>query len=223
MAKLGQNEVEVRWFGHACFSISTDRVTIVTDPFDQSVGYRLPELSADVLLISHDHFDHAYTRSVRAKQTYKGNILAGGKALTGATIKSIPSWHDTSEGRQRGPNTIWRIDIDGTIFAHLGDLGHLLDRIQLDALGKVNVLFIPVGGVYTIDAQTATRLLDLIKPNIAIPMHYSPAEARISLGLASVEGFLRDKRDVFRAKDNSTIIRRDDLPAPTKIIVLKYT
>jgi L-ascorbate metabolism protein UlaG (beta-lactamase superfamily) len=220
--KLKENEIKIEWFGHACFKVSTNKVSIVIDPFDHSVGYKVPDLTADVLLMSHDHFDHSYAKAVRAKDSFKGNALPGGKNITGGNIKSISTWHDTSRGSQRGANAIWRIELEGTVLAHLGDLGHILDRTQLDLLGKVNILFIPVGGVYTITSNEANRIVETIKPNIAVPMHYSPLEVRISLGLDRVDSLLNDKKDVSRLDTNNIVIRKDDFPKPTRILVFKY-
>ncbi|MCF0138079.1 MAG: MBL fold metallo-hydrolase [Oscillospiraceae bacterium] len=159
--------MKLTWYGHACFRLETDRGSLVFDPYEDDYlpGLRLPKLSADAVICSHGHGDHSN---------------AGGVELTGAShglgITQIPCFHDEVRGLKRGRNLITVAEAEGKRVAHLGDLGHQLSRSQLRELGAVDVLLIPVGGIYTLDAAEAKKLCDLVKPRCIVPMHYRCGE-----------------------------------------------
>ena len=163
--------MKISWLGHSCFRIEdgSGRV-VVTDPFDEAVGYPLPKTKADVVTISHDHHDHNNVR------TLKGNPAVvrgpGKKAAAGIEFRGIASYHDDQGGKRRGKNTIFYFEMDGIRVCHLGDLGHLLSEEDAAALGEVDVLMIPVGGVYTLDAGGAKKVVGQIRPKVVIPMHF---------------------------------------------------
>ena len=146
--------MNIRWLGHSSFLITTDAgVRILTDPFDESVGYPVPHVEADVVTISHEHADHNHRSGVA------GNPIIvdqpGEHDVCGVRITGYATWHDAEQGARRGRNTVFTYLIDGLHVLHLGDLGCQLEESQLKRLGAVDVLMVPVGGLYTIDAQAA--------------------------------------------------------------------
>ena len=155
--------MKIIWHGHACFELVTDEGSLLLDPYADGYvrGLKLPPVCADAVICSHSHSDHSAAELVQ---------------LTGKTprftVERIPSWHDECCGRKRGENMITVIEAEGMRICHLGDLGHELSAEQLDAIGKIDVLMIPVGGVYTIDAPTAKRVAEAIAPTVTVPMHY---------------------------------------------------
>ena len=175
--------MEIRYYGHSCFAlIGKDGTSILTDPYTK-VGYELPAgLSADALTISHGHFDHCFTQAIAAKQVINGS----GKQAE--NIVGIDSYHDPKQGALRGRNIIYKITVDGITFCHMGDLGESCSNALLQAIGKVDVLLIPVGGTYTIDAVQAKEYVDKINPKTVIPMHYKPSDG--ALDIQSADEFL---------------------------------
>ena len=168
--------MNIEWYGHAAFKITTENGTrIIIDPYqsgfsDGALSYRTIDDEADIVITSHDHGDHNYTKSIRGK--YDHIKKQGSFELKGVKIETLPTFHDTSSGKERGDNLLTVISADGITLLHLGDLGHDLDPKMIKKIGKVDVLFLPVGGFYTIDAQAATKIMNSIRPSITIPMHY---------------------------------------------------
>lgn len=178
--------MKIVWHGHSCFEIR-DGITVVTDPHDgKSIGIKPPVVKADVVLVSHDHFDHNCIRIVKGDPQI---ITDCGETVIGdLKIRGVPTFHDKEEGSKRGKNTIFCFEMDDIKFCHCGDLGHLLTEKQAEAIGPVDVLFIPVGGVFTIDSQDAKRVIETIKPSVVIPMHYHVGG--LSISVDSIDSFL---------------------------------
>lgn len=179
--------MKIRWLGHSCFCIISESDTrIITDPFAPSVGYKIPEVEADLVLVSHSHYDHNCTQWV------KGNFEVisrdGEYSFKDISVKGINTFHDKAEGKKRGQNTVFNIKIEGINVCHLGDLGHMPDKSQIEEIGRVDILLIPVGGIFTIDAQEAVRVVKLLKPEIVIPMHYMTKD--LSFKLDKVDRFV---------------------------------
>ncbi|MBI2266607.1 MAG: MBL fold metallo-hydrolase [Armatimonadetes bacterium] len=176
---------QLTWHGQACFTIVTpDGVRILIDPPDPSVGFPGPAGSFDVVLISHEHFDHNYTAGLPKGQRVIRGLTDGGKhvsqvniSVKGTQITTVPSFHDKNKGKDRGLNTIFVVQSKGKRLVHLGDLGHTLT--PSGALGKVDILLIPVGGFYTIDATEAKEVVDALKPGAVIPMHYKTPKSSV--------------------------------------------
>jgi len=163
--------VKIQWLGHACFKITTGAgITILTDPFDRTVGYPVPQVAADIVTVSHQHFDHNAVNLLTGDPQIVQS--AGQHTLGNIIIQGIPSYHDPHRGAERGENLIFVIEADNLRIGHLGDLGHLLEEEQVSSIGHLDVLLVPVGGYYTIDAAEAVRVVDQIKPRFVIPMHY---------------------------------------------------
>ena len=219
--------VTVQWYGQASFVITgKDGFRVVTDPykpggFDGAISYKPITVSADVVTVSHEHLDHNYPQAIGGNPT----ILRKPEKETVKEIEfiGIDSFHDKAFGVERGENTIFKFTLDGITFCHLGDLGTTLSKSQIEQIGKINVLMIPVGGTYTIDWQDAWKVVNQLKPNIVIPMHYKTDAIKIPL--AGVTEFLSEggKKKEF---DSSTMAKlelsKDKLQKPTQIIVMQY-
>ena len=160
------------WNGHSEFLLeSADGYRVLTDPFDDHVGYPMRRVKADAVTVSHGHGDHSYT----AKVTGQPMILTqpGTTFLTpDVTVSSVSAYHDDAEGTKRGNTLLTVIEMDGLRIAHLGDLGSPLDQDQAEFLKDVDILLVPVGGYYTIDARQAAETVRAIRPKVVIPMHY---------------------------------------------------
>ncbi len=163
--------MEISRLGHSSFKIRGKTATVVTDPFDPSaVGIKYPKVEADIVTVSHSHSDHNFTQNVSGSPY----IISGPGEYEklGVFVKGILSYHDNNQGQERGRNTIYRMEIDKIHLAHLGDLGHKLTDDQSDQLSDVDILFIPVGGFYTINSAQGAEIIAQIEPKIVIPMHY---------------------------------------------------
>ena len=172
--------MKIEYLGHSCFKITAkDGTSVLTDPYTR-VGYELPQnISADIVTVSHSHFDHNYIRAVVGKP--KMITTTDRQSLNGIQIEGISSWHDERGGALRGANILFKMDIDGLCICHLGDLGEPCSPSIIKAIGKVDILLIPVGGTYTIDAITAKRFVDEIAPKMVIPMHYRPNDGTLDI------------------------------------------
>lgn len=213
----GFEMVIITWYGHAMYEIKGERVSIVTDPF-KGIGLPEPTLTADIVLSSHSHSDHGATELVEGAQTLKEFV--GETTIAGVPIKGVATFHDEASGAQRGKNSVYVFEIDGLRFCHLGDLGHPLTPEQLEIIGDVDILLIPVGGTYTIDAHAATREVEKLAPKIVIPMHVKLPG--LSVNVAPVDGFLAGKDNVEMIYTNSIELTKSDIPASTTIKVLKF-
>ncbi|WP_024833343.1 MBL fold metallo-hydrolase [Ruminiclostridium josui] len=210
--------MKIKWFGHSCFLITSDNGTrILTDPFDETVGYSLPHTEAEIVTVSHNHFDHANVGVV--KGDFKHIKDAGNFTHGDIGIKGISTFHDELSGTKRGTNIVFVYSIDGMSICHLGDLGHALSQEQLKEIGKVDVLLIPIGGVYTIDGDTAIEVIKSINPRISIPMHYKTKH--LSFELAELQSFM-EKMDGKKYPSNEITINEDNLSEYPKVVALDY-
>jgi len=212
--------VKIKYLGHAAFVITSDRgVKVITDPYGTSPDLTYGEItgSADIVTVSHDHLDHCNVAAV------KGNpeVLrrAASSTVKGIKFKGITSYHDHAGGRMRGGNVIFCFEVDGVKVCHLGDLGHRLDDKQTAEIDGVDILLIPVGGYYTIDAKIATEVCNQLKPGVIFPMHY-----RTDKGIPNIAGvgeFLRGKPKVKWLDTSQVEFKAGELPDAGQIIVLK--
>lgn len=210
--------MRIKYLGHACFIIISDGgVKIITDPYASGGGLDYGEIreSADIVTVSHAHSDHNNAAAIPGNP----KIVRGAATVKGIEFKAIPCAHDDAGGKLRGKNTIFSFEVDGIRVCHLGDLGHQLSEDQLAELDQVDILLIPVGGFYTIDAKIATELCDQLKPKVVIPMHYKTDKC--AYPIAGVEEFLQGKKEVTRLDASQAEFRVGELPATTRIIVLK--
>ncbi|MHC1601377.1 MAG: MBL fold metallo-hydrolase [Candidatus Nezhaarchaeales archaeon] len=209
--------ITIVWHGHACFEIRNS-VTVVIDPHDGSLGIKPPSAKADIVLISHRHFDHANGLSYVKKNDTIVINQPGTYEVKGIKVTGIATYHDDSRGAKRGPNTVYAFEMEGIKFCHLGDLGHVLTEDQVNALKPIDVLMVPVGGVFTIDAKQADEVVKLLSPRIVIPMHYKVPG--LDLPIAGVEKFIAGKTNVEKVPSNAYEITKEALPKELKIVVL---
>lgn len=211
--------VSVKWLGHACFEIR-NKVTIVTDPHDgKGIGIEPPKSKGDIVLISHKHHDHIDGAPLVTKDDSEVIIsFIGEKTVKDIQIKGVKSYHDPTSGSQRGENSIYVFSLEGISFCCLGDLGQILSSKQLAEIGEIDVLMIPVGGTYTLDADEAFQVAEKINPRIIIPMHY--LIPGLSLPIAGVDDFLKGKKNIKRIDSNTFTVTKETLPEETEIVVL---
>ncbi len=210
--------MKIKWLGHASFLIEAENgIKIVTDPFDESVGYKIPNIEADIVTVSHSHYDHNAIDNV--KGNFKIVDKEGKTEIKGINILGLNSWHDELKGMKRGKNIIFVIEVDGIKVCHLGDLGHMISK---DLVPNVNVLLIPVGGFFTIDSTTAKGIIDLIKPNLVIPMHYKTKVMGASFPIDTVEPFIKLFDNVEKVNSNFIELEKDKLPKATLIKILDF-
>ena len=213
--------MKIRYLGHSSFQlIESTGTTIVTDPYSSSLGSEMPAVTADAVTVSHHHYDHDAVERVGGKPPVIDK--EGSYELDGVDINSIRSFHDPEGGRLRGENIIFKFSMDGIEVCHLGDIGEECSTELIEALLPVDVLLIPVGGTYTIDAEQAKEYVDRIMPDIVIPMHYR--EKGKKLDVDRVEEFtdLFDEEEVDFEGGSEIDISREDLGGDTtRIIVME--
>lgn len=210
----------ITWLGHACFKLQdktgSDGITIVTDPFNSTTGLKPPRLEADILTISHGHHDHSNREAV------KGNPFvidtAGEYEIKGVAIEGVEAFHDDKKGGERGKNIIYRIDMDDITVVHLGDLGQTLEPKQLESLVGADILMIPVGGKYTLDAKKAVEVVSQIEPRIVIPMHYKVPG--LKLDIDGVEKFVKELGLKPRQEDKLKISKKDLPQEEMELVIL---
>lgn len=212
----------ITWLGHSCFKlqdkIGADGVTLITDPYSEETGLKLPSLEADLVTISHDHDDHNNVSAVKGNPRVIN--CAGEYDVKGIFVEGIDSFHDEANGEKRGGNIIYRIEIDDISIAHLGDLAHTLDNTELEKLVGTDILLIPVGGHYTLDAKKAVEVISQIEPRMVIPMHYRHPEVKIELD--DLEKFIKEL-GVVPTHEEKLKISKKDLPAEEmELVVLSF-
>lgn len=207
----------IRWHGHSCFELR-DSATIITDPHDgRSIGIPVPNLKGNIVLVSHDHFDHNVARMVKGSNVsvIREPVMT---VENGVRVQGIETFHDTNSGAKRGRNIVYRIELDGMSFCHLGDLGHMLSQDQISEIQPIDVLFIPVGNVFTLDVQSAITLAKTIAPKVIVPMHYRIGG--LSLSIRPVGDFLKGfSEDQIAKVGNEVEFKQEDLPESTEVWV----
>lgn len=209
--------MRIRWHGHACFEIENQKV-IVTDPHDgKSIGIRAPQVKGEIILISHDHFDHNAVRIVE-KEDSEVVKEPGDFTFDGVKVQGFSTYHDKHEGERRGENIVYRFESDGISFCHLGDLGHMLSDEMVEKIQPVDFLFIPIGGTFTIEPEEAVEVIEKIDPSIAVPMHFKIGG--LSLDIKNVEPFLSHYREEKIHKVGVELdFIHSDLPESTEVWV----
>lgn len=183
--------MEISYIGHSSFLLKTKDCRVVTDPFGPSTGMVFPKTMADIITLSHNHDDHNYVAGVQGEPMVFD--WPGEFEKKGVRIFGFQSFHDTKQGEERGENTIYKFEIDGLTILHAGDLGHLPDDKLIEAIGEIDILIIPVGGTYSLDAKQAVDTAKKLDPSIVIPMHFGTEKLNTELGaqLAPVTEFLK--------------------------------
>jgi L-ascorbate metabolism protein UlaG (beta-lactamase superfamily) len=227
--KAMESGVTIQYYGHACFVVTDSKGTrVALDPYGEGVGYPRLSLTADICLVSHDHFDHNNTAAVSGSPEIirtEGPHTAKGISILGVTA----SHHEPGQHAERGNVVMFRWVMDGIALLHCGDLGTPLNEDQIKAVSPVDILMVPVGGFYTIDASAAVQVVDDLKPRVVIPMHYQTEDSAAKLSqLAKVDAFLQTIPSawvVARLQTNSVVIPKAELEkkdAPIKVIVMGY-
>ena len=215
--------MKIVWYGQACFRLicktnNGDKITIVTDPFDKSIGLSPPRGNADIVTVSHDHYDHNNTKALSGSPFIVEG--PGEYDVKGVFIKGIYSFHDNSKGEERGANTIYLIKTEDLKICHLGDLGQKeLSSVQLNEIGDVDILMIPVGGIYTINGNEAVQIINQIEPSVVIPMHYKIPKLNIKLN--KIDNFLEEIGAEAEKTEELSIQKKDLLEEEMKIVVMK--
>ncbi|MEG1547977.1 MAG: MBL fold metallo-hydrolase [Clostridia bacterium] len=212
--------MEIKWLGHSCFLlISENGVRVLMDPPSPVTGYTIEPVDTDVVTISHDHEDHNYYELAKGNpQCIKD---AGKHTIKGVDITGIPVWHDEVHGAKRGPNMMYIVEMDNMRILHAGDLGHELDAQTAQAVGNIDVLLTPIGGVYTIDHNQAIDLANMLKPKVVIPMHYKTPDVIYKLG--GLLPFLNAAKDcaIHRLRQCEATLTKESL-GNDRIITLAY-
>ncbi len=219
--------MKLKWLGHAAFVIESGGPKILIDPFGEDVPYPSIKETADVVTLSHEHDDHNAAHLVqgdfqvlRALDEQTGKARRIKEEIAGVVFRSVPSFHDDKKGALRGENGIFVIDADGLTLAHLGDLGEKLTASQVKEMGDVDLLFIPVGGYYTIDAAIAKEVVNQVNPRIVVPMHYKTKYIE-SWPIATVDDFLDSMDNVLRLDGCEATVEKGTLPDKTEVWVFK--
>lgn len=224
----GMNEMELKlqYLGHAAFLMEVGETVFLMDPYAPNCGYGQLEVEADYVTVSHEHMDHNYLAAAPGARPIRGLSPDGlgwedvSLTLGGVDIFTIPTYHDDAGGKLRGRNAVFVFEGAGLRLAHLGDLGHTLNQEQLDKLGRVDVLLIPVGGHFTIDASEAGEIISALEPAIVVPMHYRTGATR-NWPIAPLDDFLKEIDAVQERKDSAVMIRKDALPQETAIWLME--
>jgi L-ascorbate metabolism protein UlaG (beta-lactamase superfamily) len=214
--------MKIKYLGHASFLITAaSGVSIVTDPYTPGEGFRYGEITetADIVTVSHQHTDHNNAGVIGGNPRIISSYAPA--EIKGIKIRGLATHHDEAGGTKRGMNTIFCLGVDGINLCHLGDLGHPLNDQQAAKLGRVDILLLPVGGYFTIDAPTASRVGNQIAPRILIPMHFKTD--KLDYPIAGIDEFLRDKprQWVTQLEVSEAEFKPGVLPMATQIIVLK--
>lgn len=211
----------ITWLGQSCFKIQDktgpDGITLTTDPFDKSTGLKQLSFESDIATVSHQHEDHNNVKALR-KDPFVIDC-AGEYDVKGVMIEGIESYHDDKEGKERGKNIIYRIEMDDITIVHLGDIGHTLNDRQLEKVVGADILMIPVGGVYTVDAKKAVEIVSQIEPRIVIPMHYKIAGLKINI--EGVDKFIKELGLKPTEEDKLKISKKDLPQEDMELVVLK--
>lgn len=218
--------MEITYLGHSAFKLRGKQATVVTDPYGKSVGFLMPKVSADLVTVSHGHEDHnAYDRVGGTTRREKPYVITapGEYEVSSVGVFGWGSYHDRVLGKERGANTVYTIHMDNLTLAHMGDIGELPSDELYERLGLVDILFVPVGGVYTIGPEEAAKVVARLKPALVIPMHYRTADHnQETFGkMETVEAFLKAMDMEVTEMPTELKITELDLPEETEVVVLK--
>jgi len=208
--------MEINWLGHSCFRIRSKQATVVTDPVSPGKGYTLGKLSANIVTVSHKHEGHSYADGISDNPRVLS--LPGEYEVSNVLIIGLASFHDSSHGAERGKNTVFVLETEELSICHLGDLGSPLSSSQVEEIGKVDILMVPVGGSSTINATAAAALVRQIEPKIVLPMHYKTSLFQDTL--EPVEVFLKEMGVSDTSTKPKLNITKNNLPLTTQVVLL---
>ncbi len=216
--------MNISWYGHSCFKIQTkpkrglDEVIIFTDPFEKSLGLRPPQGQANIVTISHSHSDHSDPGFLKGDPFIIDS--PGEYSIKRISVRGIDSFHDDEQGEKRGRNAIFVIESEEIRICHLGDLGHVLTEEQVEKIGEIDILMIPVGGKYTIEPDQAKEVVAQLEPNMIIPMHYKIPG--LKLDVANEKPFFSVMGEKVKEKVSKINIKKKELEGmENKIVLMK--
>jgi L-ascorbate metabolism protein UlaG (beta-lactamase superfamily) len=208
--------VDITWLGHSCFRIRGNQAVIITDPFPPDLGYTLGKQTADIVTISHPHPGHSYAEGIQEQHRL---VKAPGEyEISDVLILGITTYHDAIKGQSKGKNTVYLMEVDGINICHLGDIGHVLTDDEIEELGNIDILMIPVGGVSTINASMAAQTVRKVEPKIVIPMHYKTDQTKRDL--EPVENFLKEVGQSHIEPKPKLTVNKNNLPLVLQVVVL---
>jgi len=210
--------MDITWLGHACFRVRGSHATVITDPYPPDLGYSLGKPSAHIVTVSHQHPGHSYVQGISGQP--RPITGPGEYEIRGALVIGVATFHDAEGGRKRGRNTVYLMEIDEVSVCHLGDLGHVLTAAQVEEIGDVDVLLLPVGGVSTVNAPMAAEVVRQLEPKVVVPMHYKTQA--ISWELEPVERFLKEIGVKPITSQPKLSFTKSSLPASTQVFLLEY-
>lgn len=209
--------MEIDWLGHACFRLRGKEGTIITDPYSKDIGLSFARPRGDIVTISHDHPGHNFEKGVKGEpKIIRG---PGEYEIKNIFVTGIQTAHDKKGGKERGKNTVYVFDLDDLTIGHLGDLGHVPTQSQIEALGNVNILLVPVGGVSTISASEAAEIVSMLEPQIVIPMHFAHPDLAFKLDAATK--FFKEMGIKSPEAVPSLKVTKDSLPHETQVVLLE--
>lgn len=204
--------VVIRWHGQACVTLTSPQgVTVLVDPFDESIGHRLPRIQPDLVVVTHNHYDHANVEGVAGSPTVlygldsSGGWAAVDEQVGDVRVRTLGTWHDEVRGAKRGRNSLVLLEMGGLHLVHAGDLGHVLSEDQVRAVGPVDVLLIPAGGVYTVSPSEARQVVRQLAPRrMVVPIHFRTEP--LTIDLEPVEAFLQGLPEPRRPGANEVCV-----------------
>ncbi len=215
--------VDITWHGQACFKIRGRTAAVVVDPYDAVfTGLKTLKLEADIVCVTHNHQDHNNTSAVKTESGQDPFVISGPGEFEkmGVNIVGVSSFHDNSQGQERGKNTIYNITCDEVNIVHLGDLGQKkLSQEQVEQLSSCDVLLIPTGGTFTIEGKDAPDIIAQIEPKIVIPMHHKIEGLKFALD--PVEKFLSAMGKEKQENQNKLSISKEKLPEELELVLLE--
>ncbi|OGD62542.1 hypothetical protein A2160_05850 [Candidatus Beckwithbacteria bacterium RBG_13_42_9] len=217
--------MQINYLGHSSFRIKTKTATLVTDPYSPEVGFKMPKVTADIVTVSHQHFDHNYTEGVAPSQEGGKPFLITGPGeyeIKEVSIHGVSLYHDNQKGEENGKTTAFVITAEEMVLCHLGDLGHTLTTRQQEIIGEIDVLFIPVGGGKSLDAGKAAEVVNQLEPKIVVPMHYkTPDHAPRFAKLAEVDAFLKEMGTAKKELDKLILSKSELEEKEMEVVVLE--
>jgi len=208
--------MEITWLGYSCFRLKGKNATVITDPFPPNIGYSLYAPNADIVTISHRHPEHSYIEGINGEPRLISR--PGEYEIGGVLIIGLSTFHDAENGIVQGKNTVFAIEVDDVTICHLGDLGHPLNSAQIEELGNVDVMLVPVGGGSTISSSQAAALVRSIEPKIVIPMHFKTLT--LTKELDTVDKFLKEMGLTEIVSQPKLVVTKATLPIATQVVVL---
>jgi len=209
--------MEIKWLGHSSFRIKSKTTTIITDPYPPDMGYNFGKQTADIVTVSHDHPDHSYVEAVSGN--FRKLYRPGEYEIGDAIILGLATYHDSEKGIHHGKNIVFLFEIEEMAVCHLGDLGEMLTASEIEELGKIDVLMLPVGGKDTLSVANAAKLVRQLEPAVVIPMHYRASI--LQSDLEPVEAFLKEFGTTDIKPQPKLTVTRSSLPLTTQVVLLE--